>query len=336
MEYLKVAIVGAGPAGSNCALELAQKGANVCLFDNSHPREKVCGGGISDSVVERFPFVSTLDYEQNAIRRFKIIFADKIQTTILPHKAFNASRKAFDNALLNLALKNGARIIKERVISVNTDSSGNWIIRTSEGLFSAEIIVGADGVNSIVRRKIISPIPPSELAITCGYLIKGSGNESTIVLLNQIPGYIWVFPHKNTINIGIGSQLRHGAKIKRILNEFLSKNYPQTAITSKYAALIPSAENPDFFSINSSGRNWLLIGDAAGHVDPITHEGILYALWSGKLAAKAISHNSLQEYDLLWRNEYGHYLAERCRQKPLFYNPLTRALLFSGKNTCIW
>jgi flavin-dependent dehydrogenase len=174
-------------------------------------------------------------------------------------------------------------------------------------LFSAEIIVGADGVNSIVRRKIINPIPPSELAITYGYYIKGSGDESTIVLLNQIPGYIWVFPHNNTINIGIGTQLRHGAKIKKILNEFLSKNYPQADINSKYAALIPSVENPDFFSINSSGRNWLLIGDAAGHVDPITHEGILYALWSGKLAAEAIAHNLPQEYDVLWRNEYGHY-----------------------------
>ena len=68
-------------------------------------------------------------------------------------------------------------------------------------------------------------------------------------------------------------------------------------------------------------KNWVLIGDAAGHADPITGEGILYALWSGELAVDAIHRNTTKSFDTRWRAEYGHYLIERCKQREIFYNP---------------
>ena len=67
----------------------------------------------------------------------------------------------------------------------------------------------------------------------------------------------------------------------------------------------------------------MLVGDAAGHVDLITGEGILYALWSGKLAADAIAQNNLGSYDEFWRKEYGNYFAERSKMKEIYYEPLT-------------
>jgi flavin-dependent dehydrogenase len=85
--------------------------------------------------------------------------------------------------------------------------------------------------------------------------------------------------------------------------------------------MLPSATEPDYFNRHCAGENWVLVGDAAGHVDPISREGILYALWSGKLAAEAINDSKLKIYDSLWRENYGAYLKKRCQQKPTFYDP---------------
>jgi len=86
--------------------------------------------------------------------------------------------------------------------------------------------------------------------------------------------------------------------------------------------MLPSASNPNFFKLPCAGANWILIGDAAGHVDPISGGGILYALWGGELAAKAIERENLKLYDEAWTREYGEFLEERCRNKEAFYDPL--------------
>jgi flavin-dependent dehydrogenase len=100
-------------------------------------------------------------------------------------------------------------------------------------------------------------------------------------------------------------------------------------VISEFAAMLPRATNPDFFILPCAGDDWILIGDAAGHADPLTGEGILYALWSGKLAAEALSRNKPRNYDTLWKQQYGNFLVERCKQKNTFYNPLTIELLIS-------
>jgi digeranylgeranylglycerophospholipid reductase len=76
-----------------------------------------------------------------------------------------------------------------------------------------------------------------------------------------------------------------------------------------------------------AGENWILIGDAAGHVDPISGGGILYALWDGKLAAEAIIKRDLREYDKLWKKEYGKKLKTQSKKKAKFYNPVNSTLM---------
>ncbi len=85
--------------------------------------------------------------------------------------------------------------------------------------------------------------------------------------------------------------------------------------------MLPSVE-PEFFDLPSSGENWILVGDAAGHVNPITGAGILYSLWSAKLAADAIQNKDLKSYDKIWRNAYGDELRNLSRKKIKFFEPL--------------
>ena len=87
--------------------------------------------------------------------------------------------------------------------------------------------------------------------------------------------------------------------------------------------MLPSIAEPEFFSLPCCGDNWLLVGEAAGRADPVAGGGILYALWSGKLAAEAIANDELSLFDELWRKQYGDYFVERCKIKKSFYDPLS-------------
>ncbi len=317
----EIVIVGGGPAGSFCAYELAKNGVKAAILDHSHPREKPCGGGIAQSTLHKFPFLEQFRPLGRSYSALKIISCTNNVTVFAGQRGFNISRQLLDEQILRLAVNQGARLFKERVLTVQQNQDF-WLIKTDKRLLKTKIIVGADGVNSLVRRKTIGPISPKNLALTYGYIATGTENEaSTIKFTAEIPGYIWILPRSNHSSIGIGSELQYGSNLKSILTNFTRHYCPQIAVTSTFAALLPSVTEPEFFNLPNSGNNWILIGDAAGHVDPLTGGGILYALWSGKLAAQAITENELNLYDRLWQKEYGGYFKERCTQRASFYDP---------------
>jgi geranylgeranyl reductase family protein len=330
-RFEEVAIVGGGPAGAYCAFELAKQGFSPVIFDHSHPREKPCGGGISPPLIAKFPFAEDLRSQGRTFGSFRIISCIDTQVTSSAFEnGFAISRRLFDQAILKMATDNSARLMAEKITSI-TRKGHKWVLHSNKATVEAKLLIGADGVHSIVRRQTVGTIPNEHLAITFGYHAHSSENRPIIKFLAEIPGYIWVFPGKETVNVGIGSQLRYGNKLKPLLDKFIKSKMAPIKIASKYAACLPSASNPEFFNLPCAGKDWLLIGDAAGHVDPISGGGILYALWGAKLAAQAIGKGDVTSYDTLWRQAYGEYLIESCRNKDAFYDPLHSTLsIISG------
>jgi geranylgeranyl reductase family protein len=321
MDFMDVLIVGGGPAGAYCAHELAKQGFKPAIFDHSHPREKPCGGGISQLTVQKFPFLEQLRSQGSSPETLKLISCTNSTTTIGEQKGFNISRQVLDKKILQMATDQGAKYFKEKVLAVQKHPSF-WLVKTDKRLLKTKILVGADGVNSLVRKKTVGAISSKNLALTYGYIATGTENEaSTIKFMAEIPGYIWILPRGSNSSIGVGSELQYGSRLKHLLFNFMRSDCPQIEIGSIFSALLPSVTEPDFFNLPASGDDWVLVGDAAGHVDPLTGGGILYALWSGKLAAQAIAENNLRLYDKLWQKEYGGYFRERCKQRSAFYDP---------------
>ncbi len=326
----EVTIVGGGPAGAYCACELARKGVKVKIIDHSHPREKICGGGISSAAVTKFPFLEKMRPEGNDCSNFKVIFPNGDQVMLNGiQKGFNISRRILDEEIINMAMQNGAVLLKEEVTDVNQKKT-LWEITTNKHVFLTKILIGADGVNSIVRRKTLGPIPKENLGVTYGYFATGAENEpTTMKFLNNIVGYIWIIPRKDHSSIGICGETIYGKRFKKILGDFVHSYYPCVSIDKEFASTFLFPSNSNFFELPSAGENWILIGDAAGHVDPITGEGILYALWSGKLAAEAIIRNEPKSCDEHRREEYCNNLSQRCENKDLFFNPLAMTLMIN-------
>lgn len=319
---IKVAIVGAGPAGSYCAYKLAEKDIHPSIFDYSHPREKPCGGLISAIAQELFPFLKTLPIPHSERNSINLISPSGRNLIIRfrEDKIIGSSRLKFDQYLLNMAVNKGANLIEEKVIGLER-KYGWWKVRTQKQSYAVKTLVGADGVNSTVRRSIIGPLSKRDKGLCFGYFVKGLEKENiTIKFSSTKKGYLWIIPRGEDTSLGIGSsEICRRNELKNELDEFVSKSCPQAEKISEWIALIPNIKDVKTFRIPIAGSNWILIGDAAGHVNPITGSGIIYALLGGNLAAEVVFEDNTELFNKLWIERYG---------RPLFLDTMLRGLVY--------
>ena len=333
MQSKEVVVAGGGPAGAFCALNLAKKGIYATVIDHTHPREKPCGGAILPSVLDKFPFVEEFRSKSGSLADVRIITPTNREiTTNRFEKGFTVSRLIFDKGVLDMATQHGAELIDEELVGVNR-KNGHWKIKTNKRTLSAKTLVGADGANSKVRGETVGAFSKEDLAITLGYIAVGVEKEKPIIKFpGGIKGYIWSFPRDNHSSIGIGSEIKDQKKLQKMLDDFISCYCPKIKIISRFAAMIPSAKSNIFFKRKCAEKDWILVGDAAGHVDPISRDGILYALWSSKLAAEAIEKNNLASYETNWREQYGVHLEKQRECVDIFYNPFVLEMSIMGNS----
>jgi len=336
---MDVAIVGAGPAGARAAYVLARRGARVTIFDASHPREKPCGGGVTGRALSRVAdAIDVGAFPRTVIRSAR--FADDAIVALDGDALVVASRAAFDVALLDAAVRAGANLVRARVTNVEVGDD-RVAIETTGGRFAAAFVVGADGANSLVRRRVAAPFRRDQLSIATGFFAHGAtGDEIAIELTPSPPGYLWSFPRPDHLAIGICAPADGGigaaALRARAARWIDASRIAPGARLDPYSWPIPSLSARDLEILPLAGDRWALVGDAAGLVDPITREGIFFALASADGIAEALS----RRHPTATYAEYVHddVVSELRRAaqlkagffRPAFIHLMLRALRQSG------
>jgi geranylgeranyl reductase family protein len=348
MQHFDVLIVGAGPAGSFAAERLARAGVRVALFDGRPAGEpKACGGGVTSKALKAWPHlleavgrtIDELDMYSPSGKRLHLKLDE-------PFAVY--SRIAFDTFLRERAREAGAQVFTEKISGRGFKRSGEgWIVQTQSGKeFSTTWLVGADGANSAIAKKLAGPLPPAEMEVAFGYRapLPDDGNAATVVaFLPKWDGYAWAFPRPDHVSLGIATSQEtfDHVHLDALLWDFIFRYYsgdlgrtPLVALSEisiaekksqlpinfeSYAARIPKLREETLNKRKTVGSNWALLGDAAGFADAMTGEGIYYALRSAEQFAKSYLGTCPELYEEMWKKDFGGDLARAARIRPKFY-----------------
>ena len=285
-----VAILGGGPAGAFAAAQLASAGLSVQLFDEKLAWEKPCGGGLTYKAYSQYPFLLDNPTPKREVRETMLSAPNAGEVTLkLDEPLLIYSRFDLNRLLLERAERAGAQIEKARVLSMERTAFG-WQLRTSGGTATADFCIVATG---------------------------------DIQFLPHLEGYIWVFPRCGHLSVGICGKGEAAGSLRRRLELYMTQHDISWKDATFYSHLLPSLDASSWRGNRVSGDGWMAVGDAAGLVDPITGEGLYYAIRSGDLAARTIledacapaglpaAYRTLLRRDFAGDLEFGSRLAKR-------------------------
>ena len=337
-NHYDVIIVGAGPAGCACAMALKNSGLRVAIIDkHQFPRDKVCGDAIPGRAIkflheidpqfaarlaaftEKLPTRSTLCYYNNK----KLDFTWTLE-------AYTVTREHFDNFLFT-HLKNSKEIHTLEGIAISdivrSENGYTVIAKDSNKRFECTMVIGADGINGVTAKKLTARQMDRKhhVAGVRAYYSGVTDMEDTCTEVyfdrKYLPGYFWVFPIKGgMVNAGMGilsdMVVRNKINVKNAFYDFIERS-PVLKEKFKNARLVGTLQGCGLPMgsrwVEMSGDNFLLVGDAASLIDPVSGDGIGNAVLSGKLAAEQVKQCfANKNFSAAFVKNYDHVLYKRA------------------------
>jgi len=318
----RIAVLGGGPAGAFAAERLARAGLETVVFDEKLAWEKPCGGGLTYKAYTRYPFLLDNNVPKKIVH----------DTCLAAHPAGAVhmdlsnplviySRMDLNRMLLERAESAGAQLEKTRVLGLDRAGSG-WRLKTRQGAFEADFCIVATGARNSLRN-VGTEWTAADTMFALGYYIPSAQDHIDIQFLPDFEGYIWVFPRCGHLSVGICGKGEPAQALRARLERYLERKGISYKDGSFYGHVLPSLERSGWMKNRLAGEGWLAVGDAGGLVDPITGEGLYYAMRSGDLASEVVLNESqspaerAQTYANLLRRdfmadlEFGATLAKR-------------------------
>lgn len=283
-----VAVLGGGPAGAFAAERLASQGLRAIVLDEKLAWEKPCGGGLTYKAYHQYPFLIENDTPKKVVRE-TVIGAPGVGNVRLKLKSplLIYSRLELNQLLLERAIRAGAEVEKTRVLGLERHGAG-WRVRTQAGSIEADYCMVATGARNSLR-DVGTQLSASDTMSALGYYVPGNRERIDLEFLPKLDGYIWVFPRCGHLSVGICGKGESAASLRNRLEAYMRQNALNFEGAKFYSHLLPSLDTPAWRKNRVSGPGWMAVGDAAGLVDPITGEGLYYAMRSADLAVEALA-----------------------------------------------
>ena len=283
----KIAVLGGGPAGAFAAAELASAGLETTVIDEKLAWEKPCGGGLTYKAYSQYPFLLQNDTPKKRITE-TVLAAPGVGEAALKLKQplLIYSRLDLNRLLLERAERAGAQIEKTRVTGIERQAGG-WLLNTKSGALKADFCVVATGARNPLR-EVGTQLTTADTMSALGYYVPGERDRIDIQFLPRLEGYIWVFPRCGHLSVGICGKGEPAQALRKRLERYMAEKGLSAKGASFYSHVLPSLETRGWKKNRVAGEGWMAVGDAAGLVDPITGEGIYYAVRSADLAAQAL------------------------------------------------
>lgn len=289
MERFDVAIVGAGPAGSTAAYRLARARARVLLVDKANfPRDKPCGGGLTMRAVRQLPFSVEPVVEDRITRaRCRLRYGPTMERESSQVLCLMTQRRRLDAFMVERAVEAGATfrdgvraaVDSERRLSVDGEP------------IEVDAVIGADGANGLTARvlglggAIVNGVA-LEGNLAYDQLPVGDWRGSLLLELGTVPGgYGWIFPKGDHVNVGVGGWGEEGPNLRRHLRVLCEQHGIEIRRLTELRGHRLPMRRPA--TVLARGRA-LVVGDAAGVLDPVSGDGIYEALVTSRLAAQHV------------------------------------------------
>ena len=335
MQGYDVLIIGGGPAGAMTGIGLQKRGYKTCIIDKqSFPRTKLCGGLLTqksmDLITRHYPGLKPEDFivEQTGTADF-YFEGNKVNRFQTNAVYYLTERTIFDDLLIRYYLEQGGTIMQNIVIKAGDIHFKENAVTVDTKKVRYKFLVGADGCNGVLCRA--AGIKRHDYLCMEGYVPRDPGKEKELRIFFGIArkGYGWYFPKKEHYCTGMG-----GIGAGRVIRDQATRFFRQVSDHQPEGvkgAFIPSGRK---LNIRRLPKNTLPVGDAAGFADPISGEGLYYAMLSGILAADAISNsaksknrNALRLYNKNVLPIRQNIRAALFWQKILYFPPVFRAFM---------
>jgi menaquinone-9 beta-reductase len=308
-------VVGGGPGGSTAATFLSKKGKRVLLLEKEKfPRDKTCGDAISGkslAILEEMGLVGAIEKADHGEIKGVLFSSPNGSVASIPFKGdgqigkgYTCRRQVYDNLLFQNAKKHCDAMEGMMVTSLVKENGAVAGVKArgadgKEYEYRGKLVIGADSVNSVVAREIRgADVDPEHTCVAYRAYYSGIGGMTGCLEIHFVksimPGYFWIFPMENNLaNVGVGMMMgdmkKHGTDLGKAMEDIIKNNplFKERFANAKMASPLKAWSLP-FGSKRRKvhGENVLLVGDAAGLVDPFSGEGVGNAMLSGKIASE--------------------------------------------------